>query len=203
MKNLVLITLLTIVVFQAFGQIDKESVDSLIIARTNEKFFRNLSFGYVVNQKVSDNEKLWDQGQIEREFEVQSFTYFLKKRSGDLFYYRISGMMACVLQLDIKPNGQLINSPDFETLKKISNLIDINTVDRGTAIKAAIHHLTNKKVKDNDCFLIYDLNEGTVYWEIRSRTGLKNIIEQTARIDARTATYIRTDNFEYQRTLLH
>jgi len=203
MKNFILITLLTIIVSQAFGQIDKESVDSLIIARTNEKFFHNLSFGYVVNQKVWDNEKRWEQGQSDREFEVQSFTYYLKKKSGDLFYYRISGMTACVLQLDIKPNGQLINSPEFESLKKISNLIDINIEDRGMAINAAIQHLTNKKVKDNDCFLIYDLNEGTIYWEIRSRTGLKNIIEQTARIDARTATHIRTDNFEYQRKLLH
>jgi len=201
MKTLILLVLLTIFT-PSFGQIERESVDSLIVARTNQKFFQNLSFGYVLNQRVWDTNKTWEQGD-EKQFDVQSFTYFLKKKSGELFYYRLGGMTACVLQLDIMSNGQLINSPKFEKLKSISNLIDINSVDKEVAVNMAIQHLKNKKVKDNDCSLVYDLNEGTIYWEIRSRTGLKKIIEQTVRIDAQTAKHIRTDNFEYHRRLLH
>lgn len=148
---------MTIFVTKAFGQIEKESVDSLILARTNDIFFRNLNFGYVVNQKVWDNENLWEQGQ--NEYEVQTFTYFIKKTSGELFYYRKDGMTTCVLQLDIKPNGQLNNSPSFENLIEVSNHLDIETIDKETAIDAAIKHLISKKIKDKDCYLIYDLDE--------------------------------------------
>jgi len=104
--------------------------------------------------------------------------------------------------LGIKPDGQLINSPKFEKLKRINSLIDINTVEKVVAINSAIQHLTNKRVREDDCFLIYDLNEETIYWEIRSRKGFRNIVEQTVRIDAQTAVHIRTDESKYQRGFL-
>jgi len=59
MKNLITLALLTIFI-QSFGQIKKESVDSLIIAKTDEKFFQSLSFSHVVSQKVWDYEKIWE-----------------------------------------------------------------------------------------------------------------------------------------------
>ncbi len=193
---------------QLFGQVDKTTVDSLIITKTDKNFLNYLTFRQKINQTVWDENKISknsDKIEIKQkdiEVDVETFSYDLKTKTGESFYYRMGGLTSSSIDINFDRNREMINPPPFSDLYKLRALYDLKTIDKMQAIETATPYLTNKKVKANECLLIYDLDKALIYWEVKSKKGNKNTIEKSVLINAQTNEYIRTNEFKYQRRLL-
>ncbi len=187
MKSFSLIFLFVLIYQLASGQFDKEAVDDLILSQTDSDFLACLVYRPNNPQTILDNSKAG----------MSTFTYDLKAKSGNAVYYRLGGLTSCIIELNYDSNGEIIDAPPFYELIKIKSVYPLQIVEKSKAIENALAYLTKKKVRAINCYLIYDIANASVYWEIKSKAGRKKVTEQTVVIDGLTNQYIRTDEFSF------
>lgn len=185
----------------------KSSADNFILSQTDSIFLTCLQFQRSFEQEIANSKELKSlptTGTLQKMpmITVTSFAYYFTTKSGQLFYYRTRGRMSCVVEIHFDRNGSIVDPEDLSKLTNVTDIYDAEVINAVTAVEKAKPHLTNKNVKPNNTYLVYDLTDNTMYWQIRSEYGFRDRTEQTVDIDASTGEFIRLKKFEYRRKLL-